>query len=145
MSRPLLGRGWAQPALWLWVAVVWAGGAMAQATPGGGGAAPRAASAAAPAAPAKAARVWVLRATGGRQCEAGGATLAEHRAVLQAAGVAVTAERCANDGRMRVAMCGASDGRLNALEVPAAALAQAQKLGFQAMAQLPGAQFIDCR
>jgi len=105
----------------------------------------RAASAVTPAVPAKAARVWVLRTTGGRQCEAGGSTLAEHRAVLQTAGVLVTAERCANDGRMRVAMCGAADGRLNALEVPAAALAQAQKLGFQSMAQVPGAQFVDCR
>ncbi len=110
---------------------------------------PSQAAAPVPAARASAApsagRIWVLRATGGRQCESAGASLAEHRALLQGAGVVVSAERCASDGRMRVAMCGAADGRLNALEVPAAALPQAQKLGFQAMATMPGAQFIDCR
>ena len=71
--------------------------------------------------------------------------MAQHQAVLKAAGVAVAAARCASDGRMRVAVCGAADGRLNAFEVPAAAMAAAQKAGFQPLKNLPDAQFTDCR
>jgi hypothetical protein len=90
--------------------------------------------------------VWVWRSTGGRQCEPApqGASLADHRALLQAAQVVVLAERCASDGRMRVAMCGAADGRLNVFQVPRAGLAAAQKAGFQPLAAGSNLQFQAC-
>ena len=79
-------------------------------------------------------RVQVVRSLEGRQCEGGGLTLAELQARLVAAGVKPAAAQCASDGRMRVQMCGAADGRLAVFDIEAADRDRAAAAGFRALA-----------
>lgn len=79
-------------------------------------------------------RIRVQHSLEGRQCEAGGLTIADLEKRLAAAGVNVLAARCASDGRMRVQMCGAADGRLGVFEIAAAERERAAAAGFRAVA-----------
>ncbi|MFO1274135.1 MAG: hypothetical protein U1F50_21100 [Rubrivivax sp.] len=87
----------------------------------------------------------VFKYTGSRQCEGGGTPPERMRADLEAAGIQVLATACATDGRMRVAMCGAGDGRLVILEIAPEQAEAAAKLGFEPLAKLPSAQRAECR
>lgn len=97
--------------------------------------------AAAPAAPA----VSVTKSFGGRQCEAGGASLAALAAQLAQAGVSVQRQACGDDGRIRPAVCGAPDGRIGIFTIPATQQAQATRQGFGPLAALPDAREQPCR
>jgi hypothetical protein len=97
--------------------------------------------AAAPAAPA----VSVAKSLGGRQCEAGGTSLAALAAQLAQAGVTVRRQACGDDGRMRAAVCGAPDGRIAIFTIPAAQQALATQAQFVPLAALPDAREQPCR
>lgn len=91
-------------------------------------------------------RVELFQSMGSRQCSGGGRTLAALVDPLRAAGVEVLRAECGHDGRMRVALCGAADGRIAIVEIRPAQLAQAQALGFSPLRQLPQAHRVaDCR
>ena len=45
-------------------------------------------------------------------------------------GIEVIASRKGSDGRVHIAMCGASTGRLNVYTIPAGSLPKARELGF---------------
>ncbi len=92
-----------------------------------------------------AAPVVVVKSLGQRQCEGGGTPAATLAQALQAAGVQVLAQACAHDGRMRPAVCGASDGVMGWFQIPGDQLAKAQGLGFVAITSLPDARRQDCR
>jgi hypothetical protein len=98
-------------------------------------------SAAAPAAPA----VSVTKSLGGKQCEAGGKSLAALAAQLAQAGVTVQRQACGDDGRMRAAVCGAPDGRIAIFTIPAAQQALATQAQFVPLAALPDAREQPCR
>jgi hypothetical protein len=97
--------------------------------------------AAAPAAPA----VSVTKSLGGKQCEAGGTSLAVLAAQLAQAGVTVQRQACGDDGRMRAAVCGAPDGRIAIFTIPAAQQALATQAQFVPLAALPDAREQPCR
>jgi hypothetical protein len=81
---------------------------------------------------------------GTRQCEAGGTTPQALAQALRAAGLTVLAVGCGDDGRMRPAVCGAPDGRLAVVELPAEQAARAQSLGWVPLSSLRGAQRLPC-
>lgn len=80
--------------------------------------------------PQAAPTVRVAQALGSKQCEAGGRTVADLRAGLERAGVAIVRAACGSDGRVRAQVCGAPDGRLAIFEIPADAGAAAAAAGF---------------
>ena len=63
---------------------------------------------------------------------------------LAPAGVEVISSSCGTDGRMRIAMCGAADGRIGIFEVPARNADAAAALGFAPLSRLPSAQVVPC-
>ncbi|HEX4926213.1 MAG TPA: hypothetical protein VFV50_19120 [Bdellovibrionales bacterium] len=73
--------------------------------------------------------VRVYKPDGSKQCEGGGIELADMEKQLK--GIKVLAREKANDGKMRIQMCGADTGQLNVYEIPAGDLAKAQKAGFK--------------
>jgi len=81
---------------------------------------------------------------GTRQCESGGPTAESLAAALRNAGVGVTAVGCGHDGRMRPAVCGAGDGRLAVVDVPAAQQPQAEALGWKPLSAMPDARRQPC-
>lgn len=88
----------------------------------------------------------VARPLGTQQCGDRGVATAELLAAsLRAAGVQAQALRCGHDGRMRPQMCGAPDGRLAIVDVPAAQLEMAQGQGFQPLSRWPDARSEPCR
>ena len=83
---------------------------------------------------AEAAGVVLWRASGSLQCEAELTTqprLDEAVAALKAAGVAVQSAQCAQDGRMRAAVCGTDKGEAWRVTVAAAAVDQALTQGWR--------------
>lgn len=81
--------------------------------------------------PAGADLVEVSRADGSVQCGDGPAiTLAESVAEVEAANIEVFSARTAHDGRKRIAMCGASTGRVHILSIESGDLDRVQGLGF---------------
>lgn len=96
-------------------------------------------------APASEATTRVYKSAGSRQCEPGGLTPAQMRAQLEAAGIRVLSAACGGDGRARIAMCGAPDGRLGILEIPASQVQAAAALGFAPLDRLPQASVVPCR
>jgi hypothetical protein len=88
--------------------------------------------------------VALFKPLGTRQCEVGGATPEALAKGLQDAGVQVMALACGHDGRMRPAVCGAPDGRLVIVDVPAAQQAKAEGLGWRPLAQLTDARRQPC-
>jgi hypothetical protein len=89
--------------------------------------------------------VSVTKSLGGRQCEAGAASLAALAAQLAQAGVTVRRQACGDDGRMRPAVCGAADGRIGIFVIPAAQQALAAQAQFAPLAALPDAREQPCR
>lgn len=73
----------------------------------------------------------VFKPEGSRQCEPGsGVGAVELRAELEAARIPVLGYRSGNDGRVRPAVCGAQTGRIHVFTIPAAAVSDAQALGY---------------
>lgn len=72
----------------------------------------------------------VYRSLGSRQCEGGGLTLLQTQSILEAAGVQVLSASCGNDGLMRVALCGANDGKIALLDIPQSQNQLALSAGF---------------
>jgi hypothetical protein len=88
--------------------------------------------------------VRIFKSQGSLQCSGGGTPVAALAQQLQAAGVAVISSACGTDGRMRIAMCGAADGRIGIFEVAARDTAAAAALGFAPLSRLPSAQVVTC-
>lgn len=74
--------------------------------------------------------VRIVKARGSLQCGSAGTAPEQMAEQLRAGGVTVLRSACAGDGRMRVAMCGAPDGRLNVFDIPRSQLPAARTLGF---------------
>lgn len=85
-------------------------------------------------------RTSVWKSFGSLQCSSSGTTLPALRRELEQGGVRVLAASCGHDGRMRIAKCGAPDGRIGIFEVPQADAGSARQLGFVPLAQLPEAE-----
>lgn len=98
----------------------------------------------APAAGQAASAVSVYLSLGSRQCQEGGRTLPQVRQLLSEAGVRVLSSSCGSDGMAYPAVCGAPDGRIAILEVPAEQVEAARKLGFSLLSQRPRAQRQPC-
>jgi hypothetical protein len=86
-----------------------------------------------------AAAVSVYKSFGSRQCGEPGLSRTQIERQLGEAGVPVLAFACGSDGRMRPQMCGAPDGRIAIVEVPADRVAAATRAGFTALSELPDA------
>lgn len=105
---------------------------------------PAAPASAAPSATPSVDRLLVYKSLGRKQCEEGGETPESLAAQLEAAGIEATPVGCGDDGRMRVAMCGAGTGHLGLLDIRAADAAAAAKAGFRPFSELPDASRIPC-
>ena len=88
--------------------------------------------------------VRMFKSQGSVQCSGGGTSVAALAQQLQAAGVEVISSSRGTDGRMRIAMCGAADGRIGIFEVPARNADAAAALGFAPLSRLPSAQVVPC-
>ena len=89
--------------------------------------------------------VAVYMSLGTRQCESsGGRSVAEVRKTLADAGIRVLAATCGTDGFAYPAVCGAPDGRIAILDVPAEQAGAAVKLGFRLLSDRPGATRSGC-
>lgn len=86
----------------------------------------------------------VYQYIGSKQCEGGGTAVDTMVRKLEQASIQVTDTQCGNDGRMYAAMCGAPDGRIAILEIPAAKVTAATALGFAPLNSLPGATKTVC-
>jgi len=76
--------------------------------------------------------VEVYKYDGSLQCERGKEiTLEDMAKELAENGIEVKASRKGSDGRMHIAMCGASTGRLNVYSIAAESLPRARELGFE--------------
>lgn len=73
--------------------------------------------------------VRVFKPDGSKQCEGGGVELADMEKQLK--GIRIVSREKANDGKMRIQMCGADTGQINVYEIPSGDLAKAQKAGFK--------------
>lgn len=91
-----------------------------------------------------AAPVAMARPLGTRQCERGGPTAESLAQALRDAGLTVGTVACGHDGRMRPQVCGAPDGRLAIVEVPADQQARAEALGWRPLSALPDAVRAAC-
>lgn len=91
-----------------------------------------------------AAPLAMARALGTIQCETGGPTAESLAQALRDAGIPVAAVGCGHDGRMRPAVCGAPDGRLAIVEIPADRRTQAEALGWRPLSDLPDASRQPC-
>ena len=75
--------------------------------------------------------VEVARSLGTVQCEPDSGALNRLERELTSAGIQVLARSEADDGMMRIALCGSGDGRLGIFTIPGSQLAQAEALGFR--------------
>jgi hypothetical protein len=88
--------------------------------------------------------VALFKPLGTRQCESGGPTPGAVAQGLHDAGVQIMALACGHDGRMRPAVCGAGDGRLVIVDVPAGQQAAAETQGWRPLTQVPDARRQPC-
>lgn len=76
-------------------------------------------------------KVEVYHSLQGKQCQQGGLSLADLRQSLAAAGVRTAdAGKATDDGRARVAMCGAPDGKVGVFRIDQRDLKYAREAGF---------------
>src|SRR5690349_8056169 len=83
--------------------------------------------------------VSVFKSLGSVQCTGGGTSVAALQQQLAAAGVNALAASCGDDGLAHVTVCGATDGRIGIVDIPAAQLDAAAALGFARLSNLPDA------
>lgn len=80
-------------------------------------------------------RIWVARADGALQCEAGSGETPERAAeTLKKAGILVYSSRKGSDGQMRIQLCGSPTGTRNEIQIRGRDRAAAEKLGFTVLA-----------
>ena len=91
------------------------------------------------------ATVSLFKSLGGRQCESAGQSAEDASASLRAARIQLLGLQCGHDGRMRAQVCGASDGRIVIVDVPASQTEAAQALGFAPLSLRPDAVRAPCR
>lgn len=89
--------------------------------------------------------VRVFKSMGSVQCAEGGTDLSTFARQLEAAGLKVISSACGSDGRMRVAMCGAPDGRVAIFELSTADAQSSATLGFAPLSKFPNAQVVPCK
>ncbi len=89
-------------------------------------------------------RVSVYKYVGSVQCKGGGMPLATMMRQLSDAGIPALNVSCGRDGKIYSAMCGAADGHIGVLEVPAAKASAAETLGFGLLSSLPEATKVAC-
>ncbi|KFB70065.1 glycoside hydrolase family 5 protein [Candidatus Accumulibacter vicinus] len=89
--------------------------------------------------------VKVVKYRGSLQCMEGGKAPEVMQNELTSAGIDVLAFSCGTDGYFHIAVCGASDGRINIFVIPRSRAAQAQLLGFSSLSDWPDAREITCR
>lgn len=81
--------------------------------------------------------VMIYLSAGALQCEPGsGRNLAQDEAALARAGITSRCAQVADDGQMRIQLCGSDSGRIHLFQIAAHDLAAAQGLGFQPLTQL---------
>ncbi len=88
--------------------------------------------------------VQVYKQTGSTQCAEDGLTITELTEQLNQAQVRILETACGTDGRMRVTVCGASDGSIVVFEIPQSEQARAAAAGFETMSNLPEARLREC-
>ncbi|MFZ4649330.1 MAG: hypothetical protein ACOYLV_01350 [Rubrivivax sp.] len=88
--------------------------------------------------------VAVYMSLGSKQCQEGGRTVSDVQKTLRAAGIQVLAATCGSDGFAYPAVCGAPDGRIAIVDVPAEQASAAVKLGFRLLSDRPGATRSSC-
>jgi len=81
---------------------------------------------------------------GSVQCSGGGKTLTGLKSQLQGAGIQFTSVGCGSDGVMRIALCGAPDGRIAIFSIPSSQSPAATQLGFIPLTKLPNAIRVPC-
>ena len=86
--------------------------------------------------------VYAVR--GSLQCTGGGVTLAQQRAQLEGAGVAVVSASCGSDGVPRVTQCGTPSGEIGVFTIPSNQVGPASSSGFLPLSGLPGATKTAC-
>ena len=91
------------------------------------------------------ANVSVYKYVGSVQCTGGGTALPAMQQQLAGAGIRVITASCGSDGNAYAAMCGAADGRIGILEIPAAQAQAASALGFAPLSSLPAATKAACQ
>ncbi len=76
---------------------------------------------------------WVAKDLGLKQCEQGSAqdALNSTQQILKQHQIKISSAHCADDGMMRVQVCGAPQGKLGLYKIKQAQLGKAQSLGFQ--------------
>jgi hypothetical protein len=89
-------------------------------------------------------RVSVYKYVGSVQCKGGGMPLATMMRQLSDAGIPALNVSCGRDGKIYSAMCGAADGHIGVLEVPAAKASAAEALGFALLSGLHDATKVAC-
>ena len=89
--------------------------------------------------------VSLFKSLGGRQCESPGPSPDALVAPLRDAKIELKSMRCGSDGRMRAQVCGAGDGRIVIVEIPAAQQDAARSLGWAPLAVRPDASAGACR
>ncbi len=88
------------------------------------------------------------KASGSAQCEASKTTqpnLEAEVAALRAAGATVLRSGCSNDGLAHPTVCGAPNGDLFSIEVPAKSAEIIKRAGFRPAAEFPSALAMPCR
>ncbi|WP_168198846.1 hypothetical protein [Jejubacter calystegiae] len=77
-------------------------------------------------------KIEVWHSMSGRQCEQGRLSLSELRQSLMVSGVrTMDAGKVSDDGRARVAMCGAPDGKVGVFQIDKSDLDRARQAGFE--------------
>ena len=89
--------------------------------------------------------VRVFKYAGSVQCSGGGLDLSTMQRQLTDRGLKVLGSTCGTDGRMRVAMCDASDGRIGLFELSTADAEAASSLGYAPVSKLPGFKETPCK
>jgi hypothetical protein len=90
--------------------------------------------------------IEVFKFAGTVQCQRGGGiSRADMENQLTKAGITVSDSTCGNDGKMRITVCGAPDGKLFIFEIPATQTETARSLGFAPLSNLPSANKMPCQ
>lgn len=89
--------------------------------------------------------VSLYKYVGSVQCTGGGTSLPAMVRQLTDADIPVLASACGVDGNAYAAVCGAADGRIGIVEVPAAQAQAASALGFAPLSSLPAATKVACQ
>ena len=88
--------------------------------------------------------IQVYKPIGSVQCGDTGTPAPELALQLVESGVSVSDASCGHDGMMRIAQCGAPDGAIAIFAIAQRDLAEAQRIGFSPLSDLPSVQLMPC-